>query len=129
MNVEKGITFKYTSEAEAENYLANVNNYLRTAAYLKILFMYNSIYPSLTYTRLSSTFSSVRLTITTMLQYIYKQTMKNESFSHCYTKFIFIHDSLIPRIMFLIRLCSDSEKYSNYKTKIIIHLKYTQLKR
>lgn len=35
MKNEKGILFKYTSEAEAENYLANVNNYLRTAAYRK----------------------------------------------------------------------------------------------
>lgn len=31
----KGITFKYISEADAANYLANVNNYLRTAAYRK----------------------------------------------------------------------------------------------
>lgn len=35
MKNEKGILFKYTSEAEAENYLANVNNYLRTAAHRK----------------------------------------------------------------------------------------------
>ncbi len=35
MKFEKGITFKYTSEAEAENYLTNINNYLRTAAYRK----------------------------------------------------------------------------------------------
>ena len=35
MKNEKGIQFKYTSEAKAENYLANVNNYLRTAAYRK----------------------------------------------------------------------------------------------
>lgn len=33
MKIEKGIQFKYTSEADAENYLTNVNNYLRTAAY------------------------------------------------------------------------------------------------
>lgn len=36
MEIEKGIQFKYTSEAEAENYLSNINNYLRTAAYRKI---------------------------------------------------------------------------------------------
>ena len=35
MKDEKGIQFKYTSESKAENYLANVNNYLRTAAYRK----------------------------------------------------------------------------------------------
>lgn len=35
MEIEKGIQFKYTSEAEAENYLSNINNYLRTAAYRK----------------------------------------------------------------------------------------------
>ena len=35
MKNEKGISFKYTSEVDAENYLANVNNYLRTAAYRK----------------------------------------------------------------------------------------------
>ena len=35
MKNEKGIQFKYTSESKAENYLANVNNYLRTAAYRK----------------------------------------------------------------------------------------------
>ena len=35
MKIEKGIQFKYTSEADAENYLTNVNNYLRTAAYRK----------------------------------------------------------------------------------------------
>lgn len=35
MKNEKGITFKYTSETEAENYLTDVNNYLRTAAYRK----------------------------------------------------------------------------------------------
>lgn len=35
MKNEKGITFKYTSETEAEKYLADVNNYLRTAAYRK----------------------------------------------------------------------------------------------
>lgn len=32
---EKGICFRYTSETEAENYLSNVNNYFRTAAYRK----------------------------------------------------------------------------------------------
>lgn len=32
---EKGISFNYISEADAENYLLNVNNYLRTAAYKK----------------------------------------------------------------------------------------------
>lgn len=31
----KGITFKYISEDDAANYLTNVNNYLRTAAYRK----------------------------------------------------------------------------------------------
>ena len=35
MKNEKGINFKYTTETEAENYLANVNTYLRTAAYRK----------------------------------------------------------------------------------------------
>ena len=35
MKKEKGILFKYTSDAEAENYLININNYLRTAAYRK----------------------------------------------------------------------------------------------
>lgn len=33
MRDEKGITFKYTSEETAKNYLSDVNNYLRTAAY------------------------------------------------------------------------------------------------
>lgn len=35
MKNEKGISFKHTSESDAENYLANINNYLRTAAYRK----------------------------------------------------------------------------------------------
>ncbi len=35
MKIEKGINFKYISESDAESYLANVNNYLRTAAYRK----------------------------------------------------------------------------------------------
>ena len=35
MKDEKGISFKYISEVDAENYLANVNNYLRIAAYRK----------------------------------------------------------------------------------------------
>lgn len=35
MKNEKGIHFKYITEANAENYLENVNNYLRTAAYRK----------------------------------------------------------------------------------------------
>ena len=35
MKIQKGINFKYTSEADAENYLTDVNNYLRTAAYRK----------------------------------------------------------------------------------------------
>lgn len=35
MKSEKGITFKYISEENAEHYLANVNNYLRTASYRK----------------------------------------------------------------------------------------------
>ena len=35
MKNEKGISFNYISEANAENYLLNVNNYLRTAAYRK----------------------------------------------------------------------------------------------
>lgn len=35
MKNEKGISFNYISEADAENYLLNVNNYLRTAAYRK----------------------------------------------------------------------------------------------
>lgn len=37
MKNEKGISFKYTSESDAENYLANINNYLRTAAYRKTI--------------------------------------------------------------------------------------------
>ena len=32
---EKGVSFKYVTEEEAEKYLAQVNNYLRTAAYRK----------------------------------------------------------------------------------------------
>lgn len=32
---EKGVTFKYVTEEEAEKYLAQTNNYLRTAAYRK----------------------------------------------------------------------------------------------
>ena len=32
---EKGISFKYASESDAENYLSNINNYLRTASYRK----------------------------------------------------------------------------------------------
>ena len=35
MKNEKGISFNYISEADAEHYLLNVNNYLRTAAYRK----------------------------------------------------------------------------------------------
>jgi len=35
MKNEKGIRFKYTSEETAEDYLSNINNYLRTAAYRK----------------------------------------------------------------------------------------------
>lgn len=35
MNIEKGITFKYTSREKAERYLIDVNNYLRTASYRK----------------------------------------------------------------------------------------------
>lgn len=35
MKNEKGISFKYISEMDAENYLTNINNYLRTAAYRK----------------------------------------------------------------------------------------------
>jgi len=35
MEQEKGIQFKYTSKKDAEIYLANVNNYFRTAAYRK----------------------------------------------------------------------------------------------
>ena len=35
MKNEKGISFNYISETDAENYLLNVNNYLRTAAYRK----------------------------------------------------------------------------------------------
>lgn len=37
MKDELGITFKYTDEAEAEVYLSNVNNYLRTVSYRKII--------------------------------------------------------------------------------------------
>lgn len=32
---EKGVTFKYITEQEAENFLRNRNNYMRTAAYRK----------------------------------------------------------------------------------------------
>lgn len=35
MKEEKGISFKYTTEEDATNYLTNVNNYLRTASYRK----------------------------------------------------------------------------------------------
>lgn len=35
MKNEKGITFQYTSEENAEKYLEDVNNYLRTASYRK----------------------------------------------------------------------------------------------
>ncbi len=35
MKIEKGIYFKYISETEAEDYLTNINNYLRTASYRK----------------------------------------------------------------------------------------------
>lgn len=35
MRDEKGITFKYISEVAAADYLTNVNNYMRTAAYRK----------------------------------------------------------------------------------------------
>lgn len=35
LKIEKGVTFKYTSEEKAEHYLSDVNNYLRTAAYRK----------------------------------------------------------------------------------------------
>ena len=35
MKTEKGIRFRYTSESAAKNYLTNINNYLRTAAYRK----------------------------------------------------------------------------------------------
>lgn len=35
MKNQKGITFEYTTEAEAINYLINVNNYFRTASYRK----------------------------------------------------------------------------------------------
>lgn len=35
MKTEKGIRFQYISESDAENYLTNINNYLRTAAYRK----------------------------------------------------------------------------------------------
>lgn len=35
MKVEKGITFKYISETEAEYYLREKNNYMRTASYRK----------------------------------------------------------------------------------------------
>lgn len=35
MKTEKGISFQYISETEAVDYLTNINNYLRTAAYRK----------------------------------------------------------------------------------------------
>ena len=35
MKTEKGITFRHISEAEAERYLLDINNYLRTASYRK----------------------------------------------------------------------------------------------
>lgn len=35
MKIEKGITFHYISENVAEEYLCNINNYLRTASYRK----------------------------------------------------------------------------------------------
>ncbi len=33
MRDEKGITFRYTSEQDAETYLDDINNFLRTASY------------------------------------------------------------------------------------------------
>lgn len=38
---EKGVTFKYTSEQEAEKFLQDRNNYMRTAAYRKNFEKYN----------------------------------------------------------------------------------------
>lgn len=35
LKIDKGVTFKYTSEEKAEKYLEDVNNYLRTASYRK----------------------------------------------------------------------------------------------
>lgn len=35
MRDDKGITFNYVSETDAVDYLTNVNNYMRTAAYRK----------------------------------------------------------------------------------------------
>lgn len=32
---EKGVSFKYVTEDNAEKYLAQINNYLRTASYRK----------------------------------------------------------------------------------------------
>ena len=32
---EKGVSFKYVTEDNAEKYLAKINNYLRTASYRK----------------------------------------------------------------------------------------------
>lgn len=34
---EKGVSFKYVTEDNAEKYLAQINNYLRTASYRKKL--------------------------------------------------------------------------------------------
>ena len=33
---EKGVSFKYVTEDNAEKYLAQINNYLRTASYCKL---------------------------------------------------------------------------------------------
>lgn len=42
MKDEKGITFKYVKEEDAETYLEGVNNYFRTACYRKNFNKYSS---------------------------------------------------------------------------------------
>lgn len=37
MKNNRGITFNYIDESVAANYLSNINNYLRTASYRKII--------------------------------------------------------------------------------------------
>ena len=42
MKDSRGISFNYFNESDAVNYLTNVNNYLRTAAYRKNYPKYNN---------------------------------------------------------------------------------------
>ena len=42
---EKGVSFKYVTEDNAEKYLAQINNYLRTASYRKNYQLYHNHLP------------------------------------------------------------------------------------